>query len=81
MSTRGDVYIEAKIAEDRAAVARAARVKEFIVASDPEIISDFFTEIKEAVLSREANEVFAITKFYQSVVTILHDVEADFCNL
>lgn len=81
MSALSEAYIAEKAAEDQAAAARAARVKEFIIESDPEIISDLFAEIKEAVLEREANELFAITKFYKSVAMILHEVETEFCNL
>ena len=80
MTKEAQAYIAEKMAEDQAAAARSARVKEFIAESDPEIISDLFAEIKETVLNREADEVFAITQFYKSVATILHDVETELCN-
>ena len=78
---RRERYIAERAAEDQAAAERAARVREFIAESDPEIISDLFAVIKDAVLEREAAEVFALTKYYKGVATIVHEVEAEFCNL
>lgn len=81
MSKKGEAYIAARRAEDQAAAERAARVREFIAESDPEIIADLFAVIKDALLEREAAEVFALTKHYKRVATIVHEVEVEFCNL
>lgn len=80
MTEMAAAYMARKAEEDRAAAERSARVREFIAESDSGIISDLFAEIKDAVVTRETDEAFALTKFYQSVIGILHDVEMEFCN-
>lgn len=76
MSTLGEAYIAQKLAETQTAAARAARVKEFIADSNPEIISDLFELIKDAVIEREAEAVLSLTKHYLSVKTALNELEA-----
>ena len=80
MSTQGETYIAEKLAENLTAAARAARVKEFITDSSPEIIADLFATIRDAMIAREADELLALTKYYRSAATILSDVEAEFCR-
>ena len=80
MSTQGEAYIAQKLAENQTAAARAARVKEFIADSDPEIIADLFATIRDAVIEQESDAMLAITKHYLSVATILSDVETGLCT-
>lgn len=80
MSTQGEAYIAEKMAENQTAAARAARVKQFITDSSPEIIADFFAVIKDAMIERETDELLAITKYYHAAASILSDVEANLCT-
>lgn len=78
MSTQGEAYYALKMAEEETAAARAARVKEFIADSDPEIIADLFKMIKDAIIEREAEAVLLLTKHYLSLKTALNEIEAGF---
>lgn len=80
MSTLGEAYIAEMMAENQMAAARAARVKQFIADSNPELIADLFAMIRAALIEREADEMFAITKYYRSAAMILTDVETEFCR-
>lgn len=77
MSTLVEAYCAEKVAENQTAAARAARVKEFITDSDPEIIADLFQIIKDAVVEREAETMIELTRRYLSVKTALNDLEAE----
>lgn len=78
MSTQGEAYFALKMAEEETAAARAARVKEYIADSDPEIIADLFKMIKDAIIEREAEAVLLLTKHYLSAKTALNELEAGF---
>ena len=80
MSTLAEAYYAEKNAESQRAAERAARVKEFVADSDPDIIADLFQIIKDAVIEHEAEAVLAMTKHYLSVKTIIGDVEAGLCR-
>lgn len=80
MSTQGEAYIAQKLSENQTAAARAARVKEFIADSDPEIIADLFATIRDAVIEQESDAMLALTKHYLSVTTILSEVETGLCT-
>lgn len=80
MSARGEAYFAEKMAADQTAAARAARVKEFIADSDPEIIADLFAEIKDAVIDRAAEEACAVTRCFHTFTVVLSDVETELCN-
>lgn len=80
MSTQGEAYIAEKLAENQTAAARAARVKAFITDSDPEIISDLFKMIKDAVIEREAECLLSITQNYLSVKSALNEIETELCT-
>lgn len=76
MSTLGEAYIAQRLAENQTAAARAARVKEFVTDSDPDIIADLFKMITDAVIEREAEAVLSLTQHYLSVKTALNELEA-----
>lgn len=77
MSTLVEAYYAEKVAENQTAAARAARVKEFITDSDPEIIADLFQIIKDAVVEREAETMIELTRRYLSVKTALNELETE----
>lgn len=77
MSTLGEAYIAQELAENQRAAARAARVKEFISDSDPEIISDLFKMITDAVIEREAEAVLSLTQHYLSVKTAINEIRTE----
>ena len=77
MSTLVEAYYAEKVAENQTAAARAARVKEFITDSDPEIIADLFQIIKDAVVEREAETMIELTRRYLSIKTSLNELEAE----
>lgn len=78
MSTNGEAFL-AKMADNLTAGERAARVKEFITDSDPEIIADLFEMIRDAVIKHETDIAFMITEHYRSVNSILNDVMTWLC--
>lgn len=80
MSTQGEAYIAEKMAENQTAAARAARVKQFITDSSPEIIADLFAVIRDSMIEREADEMLAIAKYYRSAASMLSDVERMICT-
>lgn len=79
MSTTGEAYLAKKMADNLTAGERAARVKEFIADSDPDIIADLFEMIRDAVIKQEVDVAFLITEHYRSVNTILNDVLRGLC--
>lgn len=78
MSTLAEAYYAEKNAESQRAAERAARVKQFVADSDPDIIADLFQIIRDAVIEQEAEAVLAMTKHYLSVKTVINDVQAEF---
>lgn len=79
MSTQGEAFLVKKIVDTLTAGERAARVKEFIADSDPDIIADLFDIIRNAVIDRETDVAFMITEHYRSVNTIINDVLTGLC--
>lgn len=79
MSTNGEAFLAKKMADNLTAGERAARVKEFITDSDPEIIADLFEMIRDAVIKHETDIAFMITEHYRSVNSILKDVMTGLC--
>lgn len=61
-------------------VERAKRIALFIATTDAEIVADLFAEVRDALLDKEADEVFYLTKFYKALTTALDEVEREFCT-
>lgn len=79
MSTQGEAQIAKMLNDYLTAGERAARVKEFIADSDPDIIADLFEMIRDAVIKHETDIAFMITEHYRSVNSILKDVMTGLC--
>lgn len=76
MSVKGEAYHMAQMAAEQTAAGRAARVKEFIADSDPDIIADLFAMIKDAVIDHGSSEALAIANHCHIFAAALRDVEA-----
>ena len=81
MSKKGEAYIVERLAEDQAELSRKARVKEFVAENDPEIISDLFTVIKDAVVENGVRKSAAIMEQHKIAAAAVFEVECEFMGL
>ncbi len=81
MSKRGEAYFAEKMAADQAAATRRARVKEFVAENDPEIISDLFTVIKDAVIENGIKKSADVMEQHRIATAAVFDVECEFLGL
>ena len=59
---------------------RAARVKRFIAESDSNDIAALFAMIRDAVIEKEIDELFAISQFLRGTADMIADVERELCG-
>lgn len=81
MSKKGEAYFAEQMAADQAEASRKARVREFVAENDPEIISDLFTVIKDAVIENGVRKSAAIMEQHKIATAAVFEVECEFMGL
>lgn len=81
MSKLSEAYIAERLAESDAAATRAARVKEFVAEHDPEIISDLFTVIRDAIVENGVKKSSEVMEQHKLAASVVFAVECDFLGL
>lgn len=81
MSEKGEKYVAARLAEEDAAAARRARVREFVAENDAAIISDLFTVIKDAVIENGVRKSAAIMEQHRLATAAVFEVECEMMEL
>lgn len=81
MTKQAEKYLAEKMAEDQAADARRARVKEFIAENDADIISDLFTVIKDTVIENGVRKSAAIMEQHKLATAAVFEAECELMAL
>lgn len=79
-TTKTKEYETRRLSEERERAERKMRIARFVATNDEDIVADLFAEVKAALIDKEADEVFYLTKYYKVLTATLDEVESEFCS-